>query len=50
MMKTQSRQQRSGWLSLSNILYAVLTLVALVLFTSDAQAFADLPAFFLHLQ
>lgn len=49
MMKTQSHQQRSGWLSWSNILYAVLTLVALVLFTTDAQA-AVSSSHFLHLQ
>lgn len=48
-MKTQSRQKRSGWLSLSNILYAVLTLVALVLFTTDAQASAALSSYLLHL-
>ncbi|WP_157982785.1 hypothetical protein [Aliidiomarina minuta] len=47
MIKMNGRQNRSRWYSLSNILYAILTLAALVLFMHDAQAAGGIQAFFM---
>lgn len=48
-MKQYARQSRSKWWSLSNIIYAALTLTALILFMHDAQASGSIPAFLLNL-
>lgn len=48
-MKYEARQSRSKWFSLSNIVYAVLTLAALILFMHDAQASGSIQAFLLNL-
>ena len=37
-MAMRKYPNRSPWLSVSNILYALLTIVALLLFMQDAQA------------
>lgn len=38
LSKMERQPQRPKWLSLSNIVYAALALVALVLFLQDVQA------------
>ena len=50
LSKMERQPQRPKWLSLSNVMYAALTLFALVLFMQDAQASGSLQAFLLNLQ
>lgn len=49
MMKTGNNLNRSKWYSISNIIYAGLTLFALVLFMHDAQASGSFSEFLLNL-
>lgn len=49
MMNTGNNLNRSKWYSLSNVIYAALTLFALVLFMHDAQASGSFSQFLLNL-